>query len=200
MVIRARVDEIGVTLTCSSQYSNVSQLFFDDCNWGDHVQAVGDAYGVVGQRTPSGVPHLCSGRHPPPPHVDGTPCQWTPPPSKEEKDKTCPPDPQSFSPNKTKFAFFCQVSWHVMGTQHIVFIRRSQLRSRGVSKYFMSSCSCQGMLWLSWVTVACTHTFCTHTQDDKRSKSAKKKVTRVGSTGNTKMQERQTPCLQTTFE
>eukprot|EP00670_Eutreptiella_braarudii_P018246 CAMPEP_0174367542 /NCGR_PEP_ID=MMETSP0811_2-20130205/85714_1 /TAXON_ID=73025 ORGANISM="Eutreptiella gymnastica-like, Strain CCMP1594" /NCGR_SAMPLE_ID=MMETSP0811_2 /ASSEMBLY_ACC=CAM_ASM_000667 /LENGTH=188 /DNA_ID=CAMNT_0015510225 /DNA_START=35 /DNA_END=601 /DNA_ORIENTATION=+ len=30
-------------------------LFFDDCNWGDHVQAVGDAYGVVGQRTPSGM-------------------------------------------------------------------------------------------------------------------------------------------------
>jgi len=30
-------------------------LFFDDCNWGDHVQDVQDAFGVIGQRTPNGL-------------------------------------------------------------------------------------------------------------------------------------------------
>jgi magnesium-dependent phosphatase 1 len=30
-------------------------LFFDDCNWGDHCADVTRAYGVVSQRTPSGM-------------------------------------------------------------------------------------------------------------------------------------------------
>ena len=30
-------------------------LFFDDCNWGDHVKDVGDSFGVVGERTPNGL-------------------------------------------------------------------------------------------------------------------------------------------------
>ena len=30
-------------------------LFFDDCNWTDHVAAVGRECGVVGQRTPHGL-------------------------------------------------------------------------------------------------------------------------------------------------
>jgi len=30
-------------------------LFFDDCNWGDHVKDLEDAYGVTGQRTPYGL-------------------------------------------------------------------------------------------------------------------------------------------------
>lgn len=30
-------------------------LFFDDCNWGDHVEIVRRAYGVIGQRTPAGL-------------------------------------------------------------------------------------------------------------------------------------------------
>ena len=30
-------------------------LFFDDCNWGNHIFAVQRAYGVVGQRTPEGL-------------------------------------------------------------------------------------------------------------------------------------------------
>ena len=30
-------------------------LFFDDCNWGDHCDVVGRAFGVVGQRTPNGL-------------------------------------------------------------------------------------------------------------------------------------------------
>lgn len=38
--------------------SNISyeeMLFFDDCNWGDHVKDLEDAYGVTGQRTPNGL-------------------------------------------------------------------------------------------------------------------------------------------------
>jgi magnesium-dependent phosphatase 1 len=30
-------------------------LFFDDCNWGDHCGTVARAFGVTGQRTPSGL-------------------------------------------------------------------------------------------------------------------------------------------------
>jgi len=30
-------------------------LFFDDCNWGDHVGDVGNVYGVIGYRTPYGL-------------------------------------------------------------------------------------------------------------------------------------------------
>ena len=30
-------------------------LFFDDCNWGDHVGDVGNVFGVIGQRTPRGM-------------------------------------------------------------------------------------------------------------------------------------------------
>ena len=30
-------------------------LFFDDCNWGDHVGVVQREFGVVGQRTPAGL-------------------------------------------------------------------------------------------------------------------------------------------------
>ena len=30
-------------------------LFFDDCNWGDHVGTLWRAHGVVGQRTPAGL-------------------------------------------------------------------------------------------------------------------------------------------------
>lgn len=30
-------------------------IFFDDCNWGDHVATVAREFGVVGQRTPSGL-------------------------------------------------------------------------------------------------------------------------------------------------
>jgi magnesium-dependent phosphatase 1 len=30
-------------------------LFFDDCNWGDHVQDFEDSFGVMGQRTPNGL-------------------------------------------------------------------------------------------------------------------------------------------------
>ena len=30
-------------------------LFFDDCNWGDHVGDLKAAYGVIGQRTPNGL-------------------------------------------------------------------------------------------------------------------------------------------------
>jgi hypothetical protein len=30
-------------------------LFFDDCNWGDNVEIIRRAFGVVGQRTPSGL-------------------------------------------------------------------------------------------------------------------------------------------------
>lgn len=30
-------------------------LFFDDCNWGDHVGDLAETYGVVGQRTPHGL-------------------------------------------------------------------------------------------------------------------------------------------------
>lgn len=30
-------------------------LFFDDCNWGDHVADVGNVFGVIGQRTPRGM-------------------------------------------------------------------------------------------------------------------------------------------------
>jgi len=30
-------------------------LFFDDCNWADHVQDVGESFGVVGVRTPNGL-------------------------------------------------------------------------------------------------------------------------------------------------
>jgi len=30
-------------------------LFYDDCNWGDHVGDLRDALGVVGQRTPNGL-------------------------------------------------------------------------------------------------------------------------------------------------
>mmetsp|Transcript_345 Transcript_345/g.1010 ORF Transcript_345/g.1010 Transcript_345/m.1010 type:complete len:299 (-) Transcript_345:192-1088(-) len=30
-------------------------LFFDDCNWGDHCADVSDSFGVISQRTPSGM-------------------------------------------------------------------------------------------------------------------------------------------------
>ena len=30
-------------------------LFFDDCNWDDHVKDLEDTYGVIGQRTPCGL-------------------------------------------------------------------------------------------------------------------------------------------------
>lgn len=30
-------------------------LFFDDCNWGDHIGDLRDCLGVVGQRTPNGL-------------------------------------------------------------------------------------------------------------------------------------------------
>ena len=30
-------------------------LFFDDCNWSDHCSVVNKAFGVIGQRTPSGL-------------------------------------------------------------------------------------------------------------------------------------------------
>lgn len=30
-------------------------LFFDDCNWGDHVGKINKAHGVIGQRTPEGL-------------------------------------------------------------------------------------------------------------------------------------------------
>jgi len=30
-------------------------LFYDDCNWGDHVGDLNRAYGVVGMRTPNGL-------------------------------------------------------------------------------------------------------------------------------------------------
>jgi hypothetical protein len=29
--------------------------FFVDCNWGDHVGDVAQAFGVIGQKTPSGL-------------------------------------------------------------------------------------------------------------------------------------------------
>ncbi|CAB9509477.1 expressed unknown protein [Seminavis robusta] len=30
-------------------------LFFDDCNWGDHVGDIDKSFGVIGQRTPNGL-------------------------------------------------------------------------------------------------------------------------------------------------
>lgn len=30
-------------------------LFFDDCNWGDHVKDLEDTFGVIGQQTPNGL-------------------------------------------------------------------------------------------------------------------------------------------------
>lgn len=30
-------------------------LFFDDCNWGDHIRDISMTFGVVGQRTPRGM-------------------------------------------------------------------------------------------------------------------------------------------------
>ena len=38
--------------------SNVAfdkMLFFDDCNWGDHVGKIQQAHGVIGKRTPEGL-------------------------------------------------------------------------------------------------------------------------------------------------
>lgn len=40
-------EESGVTYN--------EMLFFDDCNWGDHVGDVGNVYGVIGCRTPYGL-------------------------------------------------------------------------------------------------------------------------------------------------
>ena len=40
------------------QESNIpyeEMLFFDDCNWGDHVGDLAQTFGVVGQRTPNGM-------------------------------------------------------------------------------------------------------------------------------------------------
>ena len=39
----------------SSGIPYAEMLFFDDCNWGDHVGRVQQAHGVVGQRTPHGL-------------------------------------------------------------------------------------------------------------------------------------------------
>eukprot|EP00586_Coscinodiscus_wailesii_P003926 CAMPEP_0172485266 /NCGR_PEP_ID=MMETSP1066-20121228/13227_1 /TAXON_ID=671091 /ORGANISM="Coscinodiscus wailesii, Strain CCMP2513" /LENGTH=224 /DNA_ID=CAMNT_0013250409 /DNA_START=75 /DNA_END=749 /DNA_ORIENTATION=+ len=38
-----------------SGFSFEEMLFFDDCNWGDHVADLENALGVVGQRTPRGL-------------------------------------------------------------------------------------------------------------------------------------------------
>lgn len=38
-----------------SSVSFEEMLFFDDCNWGDHVSDVYNVFGVIGQRTPRGL-------------------------------------------------------------------------------------------------------------------------------------------------
>lgn len=42
-------------LQASSQVPYDEMLFFDDCNWGDHVGDLERTLGVVGQRTPQGL-------------------------------------------------------------------------------------------------------------------------------------------------
>ena len=38
-----------------SQVEFEEMLFFDDCNWGDHVERIHQAHGVIGQKTPNGL-------------------------------------------------------------------------------------------------------------------------------------------------
>ena len=43
------------TWTKKSQIEFEEMLFFDDCNWGDHVERIHQAHGVIGQKTPNGL-------------------------------------------------------------------------------------------------------------------------------------------------
>ena len=110
--------------------------------------------------------------------VRGQHPQWTPPPPLKEETPPRPqsmqsltpskekswhdPPPKIFSPNYTRGAFFfwrgfLVLQWHGMGPHIFVFIQRYELMCRGVSKYFMSTCSCQGMCGSLGITVTCTY-------------------------------------------
>jgi magnesium-dependent phosphatase 1 len=51
-------DKAATHFPLLQKYTNIKykdMIFFDDCNWGDHVGNVERAHGVIGQRTPRGI-------------------------------------------------------------------------------------------------------------------------------------------------